>query len=321
MNQLAQIQQFALDAIQAEISGISNLPNYIDTQFAEICLAIAKTNGRLVVTGIGKSAIIAQKIVATLNSTGQPSIFMHAADAIHGDLGIVQNDDIVLAISKSGNTPELKALIPFIKSFGNSIIAMVGSLDSYLASQANYIINTSIDNEACPNNLAPTTSTTAQLIMGDALAIALMKLKNFSAIDFSKFHPGGALGKKLYMTCETIAANNAKPQVSLSANLAEIISQISKGRLGATAVINNMQIAGIITDGDLRRMLMLNMDVKSITAEQIMSKNPIILLADTLAAEAALIMQSKKITQVIITKNNEYLGMVHYHDCSKEGII
>jgi arabinose-5-phosphate isomerase len=316
-----QIQAFAKQAILDELKAIKNLPDFIDETFASICELVVNANGRLIITGIGKSAIIAQKIVATMNSTGQPAIFMHAADAIHGDLGIIQQDDIVLAISKSGNTPELKALVPYLKNFGNPLIGMVGNTNSYLAQEANYVIDSTVDKEACPHNLAPTSSTTAQLIMGDALAIALMKLKNFSSHDFSKYHPGGALGKKLYLTCGQIASNNLKPLIAPTDSIEKVIEAISKGRLGATAVGNANHILGIVTDGDLRRMLLKSSDFKTLTAQDIMSPKPTILQHDTLAAEAALIMQSKKISQIIVTQNQEYQGMVHAHDCAKEGII
>lgn len=321
MSKLQQIKEYALQAVTDELDAINKLQSFVNEDFARAVDAVANAEGRLIVTGIGKSAIIAQKIVATLNSTGQPAIFMHAADAIHGDLGIIQDGDVVLAISKSGNTPELKALIPYLKSFGNPLIGMVGSIESHLAKEANFVINATVDKEACPNNLAPTSSTTAQLIMGDALAVALMKLKNFTSRDFSKFHPGGALGKKLYLTCAQIARNNQQPLVASNANFEQVIEAISKGRLGATAVGIKTKIEGIVTDGDLRRALQDSDEFKSKKAEEIMSKNPIILSGETLAAEAAIIMQEKKISQIIICEDNQYIGMIHYHDCSKEGII
>jgi len=317
----SQIKEYAVQAVNDELEAIGNLPLFITDDFTSAVESISNASGRLIVTGIGKSAIIAQKIVATMNSTGQPSIFMHAADAIHGDLGIIQTGDIVLAISKSGNTPELKALVPYLKSYGNVLIGMVGNTESHLAVESNFLINTTVSKEACPNNLAPTSSTTAQLIMGDAMAVALMKLKNFTARDFSKYHPGGALGKKLYLTCAQIAGGNEKPIVAENDSFESVIESISKGRLGATAVGKSSDIIGIITDGDLRRVMQDTENIKLKTAKDMMSTEPIILSGETLAAEAAIIMHNKKISQIIIHQNNEYKGMIHYHDCSKEGII
>lgn len=284
---------------------------------------ILDSKGRVIITGIGKSAIIAQKIVATLNSTGQPAVFMHAADAVHGDLGIIQKDDIVIAISKSGNTPEIKLLAPLLRQYGQKLIAMVGNTDSELARLADFIINTTVDKEACPNNLAPTTSTTAQLIMGDALAVALLKMRDFTGTDFSRYHPGGSLGKRLYLRCGELAVKNQKPQTALTAPLIEAIQEISAGRLGATAVLNpNQSIAGIITDGDLRRAWeKLTGNSSAMLAQHIMSPNPITADQDMLAADAATLMIEKKISQLIITGNDQYVGMVHIHDLNREGIL
>lgn len=316
------IQKVAIEAIDNELNSLKVLPNYIQSDFIQAIEIILQSPGRVVLTGIGKSAIIAQKISATLNSTGQPALFMHAADAIHGDLGMIQKDDIIIAISKSGNTPEIKSLAPLLKQFGNILVAIVGNLNSELAKMADFVIDTSIDKEACPNNLAPTTSTTAQLIMGDAIAVALLQLRNFTGQDFSKYHPGGALGKKLYLKCEEIATKNQNPSVALSEHWKNIIVNISENRLGATAVLDsNNQIMGIITDGDIRRMLNKFEDLTQITAQDVMSSNPLSIDANAMATEAAAIMQDKKITQLIVTKNNSYFGFIHLHDLYSEGII
>lgn len=316
------IQKVAIEAIENELNSLKVLPNYIQSDFIQAIEIILQSSGRVVLTGIGKSAIIAQKISATLNSTGQPALFMHAADAIHGDLGMIQKDDIIIAISKSGNTPEIKALAPLLKQFGNTLVAIVGNLNSELAKMADLVIDTTIDKEACPNNLAPTTSTTAQLIMGDAIAVALLQLRNFTGQDFSKYHPGGALGKKLYLKCEEIATKNQKPSVAPSEHWKNIIVNISENRLGATAVLDsNNQIMGIITDGDIRRMLNKFEDLSQITAQDVMSSNPMSIDANAMATEAAAIMQDKKITQLIVTKNNSYFGFIHLHDLYSEGII
>ena len=283
---------------------------------------LLQQKGRAIFTGIGKSAIIAQKIVATLNSTGQPALFMHAADAIHGDLGMIQPHDVIFAISKSGNTPEIQSLAPLLKRNNNPLVAIVGNLQSQLAQHADFVLNTTIDQEACPNNLAPTTSTTAQLLMGDALAIALIQMRGFNSQDFSKYHPGGALGKKLYLQCGSIAQQNAKPAVSPNTPWKEVILTISQNRLGATAVINeNNQILGIVTDGDVRRMLENNDSFQNLTAAQIMGKSPITVEANTMATEVAALMQEKKITQILVTQQSIYFGVVHLHDLYREGIL
>ncbi len=321
-NQQNIIQKVAVEAIENELNSLKVLPNYIQSDFILAIEKILSSNGRVVLTGIGKSAIIAQKISATMNSTGQPALFMHAADAIHGDLGMIQQNDVIIAISKSGNTPEIKALAPLLKQFGNTLIAIVGNINSELAKIADLVIDTTIDKEACPNNLAPTTSTTAQLIMGDAIAVALLQMRDFSGQDFSKFHPGGALGKKLYLKCEEIAQRNQKPSIKANTHWKDIIVNITENRLGATAVLNDQnEILGIITDGDIRRMLNKYDNLSTISASDIMSQNPLSIDAEKMATEAGTLMQDKKITQLIVTKNNEYFGFIHLHDLYSEGII
>ncbi len=321
-NQQNIIQKVAVEAIENELNSLKVLPNYIQSDFILAIEKILSSNGRVVLTGIGKSAIIAHKISATMNSTGQPALFMHAADAIHGDLGMIQQNDVIIAISKSGNTPEIKALAPLLKQFGNTLIAIVGNINSELAKIADLVIDTTIDKEACPNNLAPTTSTTAQLIMGDAIAVALLQMRDFSGQDFSKFHPGGALGKKLYLKCEEIAQRNQKPSIKANTHWKDIIVNITENRLGATAVLNDQnEILGIITDGDIRRMLNKYDNLSTISASDIMSQNPLSIDAEKMATEAGTLMQDKKITQLIVTKNNEYFGFIHLHDLYSEGII
>lgn len=316
------IQSYGQEAIRRELQSLQNLTSYIDDQFASVVELLLQQKGRAIFTGIGKSAIIAQKIVATLNSTGQPALFMHAADAIHGDLGMIQPHDVIFAISKSGNTPEIQSLAPLLKRNNNPLVAIVGNLQSQLAQHADFVLNTTIDQEACPNNLAPTTSTTAQLLMGDALAIALIQMRGFNSQDFSKYHPGGALGKKLYLQCGSIAQQNAKPAVSPNTPWKEVILTISQNRLGATAVTNeNNQILGIVTDGDVRRMLENNDSFQNLTAEQIMGKSPITVEANTMATEVAALMQEKKITQILVTQQSIYFGVVHLHDLYREGIL
>jgi len=275
----------------------------------------------MVLTGIGKSAVIAQKITATLNSTGTPALFMHAADAIHGDLGMIQQGDVVLILSKSGESPEIKALLPFIRNFGNKTIAICGSPASFLATKADIFINTTVDEEADPNNLAPTTSTTAQLVMGDALAVCLLRMKGFSSRDFARFHPGGALGKRLYLKVSDLSSRNARPQVDINADLKATIIEISANRLGATAVMDQGKLAGIITDGDLRRMLEKDTDVQSVTAGDLCSANPKSIEEDVLAVHALEIMRHHDITQLIVTKEGAYSGMVHLHDLIREGLL
>ena len=305
-----------------EAQAIQGLSSFIDDDFEKAIEAMANCKGRVVISGIGKSAIIAQKIVATLNSTGTGSIFMHAADAIHGDLGMVQRDDIVMIISKSGSSPEIKVLVPLIRNFGNILIAMVGNIDSYLAKQSNIVLNTTVDQEACPNNLAPTTSTTAQLVMGDALATCLIELKGFGSDDFAKLHPGGMLGKKLYLRISDIYGDNEKPAVLLNQSLKEVIVEITKKRLGATAVTDAQKnLRGVITDGDLRRMLEKDHVSENIRAEDIMSQHPKIIDPDELAVNALDIMRKNEISQILVVRDGKYLGMVHLHDLLKEGFI
>ncbi len=316
------IKQTAIRTIQMEAQSIQGLTAYINDDFEKAIDTIANCSGRLVISGIGKSAIIAKKIVATLNSTGTPAIFMHAADAIHGDLGIVQKEDVVMIISKSGSSPEIKVLTPLIKNFGNILIAMVGNGDSYLAKQSNIILNTTVEQEACPNNLAPTSSTTAQLVMGDAIAVSLMELKGFGSDDFAKFHTGGMLGKTLFLRVSDIYANNEIPVVFLNQSLKEVIVEITKKRLGATAVIDNKEnLRGIITDGDLRRMLEKNHVSENIEAKDIMTNNPKTIDRDELAVNALDIMRQHEITQILVVKEGKYLGMLHLHDLLKEGFI
>ncbi len=311
----------AKKTILSEASSIKNLANLLNEDFKNAVKTIIASNGRVIVTGIGKSANIATKIVATLNSTGTPAVFMHAADAIHGDLGNILEDDVVICISKSGNTPEIKVLVPLIKNYGNQIIAITGNTDSYLANHANFVLNSYVEKEACPNNLAPTSSTTAQLVMGDALAVCLLELNDFTSRDFAKYHPGGALGKKLYLRVGELATNNEKPMVKLDTPVKDVIIEISKKRLGTTAVVENDAIVGIITDGDIRRMLEKDLNFSSLMAKDIMSKNPISVSEDTMAVKALDMMQEKDITQILVTKNNTYFGIVHFHDLIKEGII
>ena len=311
----------ALRTLQLQADSIRDLAAFINEDFVKAVERVAVNSGRLVVSGIGKSAIIAQKIVATLNSTGTPSIYMHAADAIHGDLGMIQKDDIVLVISKSGDSPEIKVLLPLVKGFGNLIIGMTGNIQSFLANNCDILLNTTVLHEACPNNLAPTTSTTAQMVMGDALAVCLMELKGFNSQDFAKFHPGGTLGKKLYLRVVDILAPQ-RPCVQLNSSVKEVIVEITKNRLGATAVVDNSnQICGIVTDGDLRRMLEKSDSFSMFTAKDIMSKTPKLIASDSLAAEAFELMRKNNINQLLVTENDSYVGVVHIQDLIREGII
>jgi len=312
----------AKETILIESSAIANLANLIDDNFEASVKYILNSKGRVIVTGIGKSANIATKIVATFNSTGTPAIFMHAADAIHGDLGAIQNDDVVICISKSGNTPEIKVLVPLIKNYGNKIIAITGNTDSFLGINADFTLNTFVEKEACPNNLAPTTSTTAQLVMGDALAVCLLKLKGFSSNDFAKYHPGGALGKRLYLRVSDLIKNNEIPKVDKRSSIYKVIIEITEKRLGVTAVIENNKIVGIITDGDIRRMLSKSTEINSLLASDIMSKNPKTISINAMAIEALEALESNEITQILVTNDNtDYLGVVHLHDLIKEGIF
>ena len=315
------IIDIAKQTIEMEANAISNLSNLITNDFAEATELIYNSKGRVIITGIGKSAIIANKIVATLNSTGTPAIFMHAADAIHGDLGSILKDDVVICISKSGNTPEIKVLIPLIKSAKNKMIAITGNKDSFLGEHADYILNTFVEKEACPNNLAPTTSTTAQLVMGDALAICLLELRGFSKNDFAKYHPGGALGKKLYLRVQDISSVNEKPKVLPSTNIKNVIIEITEKMLGVTAVVEDDKIIGIITDGDLRRMLSKVDDFSSLTAKDIMSANPKRIESDAMAIDALELMETNGISQLLVEELGKYAGVVHLHDLIKEGII
>lgn len=316
------VKNVALRTIDLEAKAVAGLSSYINDEFEKAVQVIAQCKGRLVVSGIGKSAVIAQKIVATLNSTGTPSIFMHAADAIHGDLGMILKDDVVLLISKSGESPEIKVLVPLIKNFGNTIIAMVGNLGSYLAKQAAIIINTTVEQEACPNNLAPTSSTTAQLAMGDALAVCLMELKGFHSNDFAKFHPGGLLGKKLYLRVSDLISNNEKPSVFTHQSLKEVIVEMTEKRLGITAVIDdNNNLSGIITDGDLRRMLEQNSAIDTIKAGDIMTKQPKTIEPDKLAVDALDMLRKNEITQLAVVAEGKYEGILHLHDLIREGLI
>lgn len=322
MKDFNHIISIAKETILLESSAIANLAKLIDENFENSVKFILNSKGRVIVTGIGKSANIATKIVATFNSTGTPAIFMHAADAIHGDLGTIQNNDVVICISKSGNTPEIKVLVPLIQNYGNKIIAITGNIDSYLGTNADFTLNTFVEKEACPNNLAPTTSTTAQLVMGDALAVCLLKLKGFSSKDFAKYHPGGALGRRLYLRVSDLIANNESPQVKINSSISEVIIEISEKRLGATSVIDNEDIVGIITDGDIRRMLSKTTDIASLTAKDIMSNNPKTISVDAMAIEALETMEKNDITQILVTNSeNQYLGVVHLHDLIKEGIF
>ncbi|WOD45292.1 KpsF/GutQ family sugar-phosphate isomerase [Hwangdonia lutea] len=304
-----------------ESKAISNLATLITDDFADAVKLIYNSKGRVIITGIGKSAIIANKIVATLNSTGTPAIFMHAADAIHGDLGLILKDDVVICISKSGNTPEIKVLVPLIKSAKNKMIAITGNTDSFLGQQADFVLNAYVEQEACPNNLAPTTSTTAQLVMGDALAVCLLELRGFSSNDFAKYHPGGALGKKLYLRVHDISSVNQKPQVHLNTGIKEVIIEISEKMLGVAAVVENEKIIGIITDGDLRRMLTKVDDFSTLTAKDIMSANPKHINVDAMAVDALEVMETNGISQLLVEDNGNYAGVVHLHDLIKEGII
>ncbi len=315
------VRQYGVDTILLESESLKKLSALLDKSFSDVVEEILSTDGRVVVTGIGKSAIVGQKMVATFNSTGTPSLFMHAADAIHGDLGMVQQSDVVICISKSGNSPEIKALVPLILKGGNKLVGVVGNLSSFLAEHSDFILNTTVDIEACPNNLAPTTSTTAQMAMGDALAVALIKCRDFKSNDFAKYHPGGALGKRLYLTLDDMAQNNATPTVSLDTSLADCIISITKGRLGATVVMEEGQISGVITDGDLRRMLSNIKEIENITASDIMTKNPRLLEGDTLAIKGVEFIKKYGINHIILTKGKSLSGLVNIQDFITEGLI
>lgn len=321
MNPLDRIVQVARKTIETEGNAILNLSKLISSEFAEAVRSIYESEGRVIVTGIGKSANIATKIVATLNSTGTPAIFMHAADAIHGDLGIIQKNDTVICISKSGNTPEIKVLVPLIKASGNKLMGLTSNRESFLGQQSDYVLHAFVEKEACPNNLAPTTSTTAQLVIGDALAMCLLDLRGFSSKDFARFHPGGSLGKKLYLRVRDLTSLNEKPQVTPDTNIKKVIVEISEKMLGVTAVVEDDKIVGIITDGDLRRMLTKVDNIAGLTAREIMTQNPKKINNNAMAIEAMEMMDKYGITQILAEKDGKYEGVVHIHNLSKEGII
>ena len=320
MKSLSDIKKIARETIAIELAAVAKLESSINDDFVNAINLILSTKGRLIVAGIGKSANIANKMVATFNSTGQPAVFLHAADAIHGDLGNIQKGDVVICISKSGNTPEVKALVPFIKNMGNKIIALTGNPKSFLAIKSDFILDVSVEKEACPNNLAPTSSTTAQLVMGDAIAVSLLACKDFTEEDFARFHPGGILGKRLNIKVQDLISDYT-PKVNPNASINEVIIEISQNRLGVTAVLNDKKLAGIITDGDLRRMLENEKDISSLCAKDIMSCDPKITKPEDLAYNALKEMEQNNITQLIVIKSEKYLGVIHIHDIIKEGII
>lgn len=311
----------AKKTILSESQSILKLADFLDDNFVKAVEIIYNSSGRLVITGIGKSAIIAQKIVATLNSTGTPSLFLHASEAIHGDLGMVQQADVVICISKSGNSPEIKVLVPLLKRFNNKLIAITGNMTSFLGKESDYVLNTSIDSEACPNNLAPTNSTTAQLVMGDAIAVCLMEMRNFTAEDFAKYHPGGALGKKLLLRVGEMLDTRHKPIVTPDSSIKNVIVEISEKRLGVTAVVENDKVIGIITDGDIRRMLNKTENISGLTAKDIMTINPKMIKTTDLVSDALNILEDFSITQLVVADNGDYKGVLHLHDILKEGIV
>lgn len=322
MEKQATILDAALRTIEMEASAVGQLARQLDEKFETAIDCLADCKGRIVITGIGKSAIIAQKIVATLNSTGSPAIFLHAADAIHGDLGMIQQEDVVVLISKSGETAEIKVLVPLIKNFGNCLMAITGNMSSYLARKCDFVFNTTVDQEACPNNLAPTTSTTAQLVMGDVIAICLMEKRGFDVQDFAKLHPGGALGKKLYLRVSDLYTDNEKPEVKTEQSVKEVIMEMTRKRLGVTAVTGtDGKLVGIVTDGDLRRMLEKSDSIERITARDIMTQNPKTILPGEMAVNALDIMRRNSITQLVVAEDGNYLGILHLHDLVKEGLI
>lgn len=311
----------AINTINDEAAAITSLKKSVDGDFLEIVGLILRSAGRVIVTGIGKSAIIGQKIVATLNSTGTPAGFIHAADAIHGDLGAIQKEDVVICISNSGETPEIRILVPLLKKYGSSLIAMTGNRGSFLAKQADLVINTTVEKEACPNNLAPTSSTTAQMVMGDALAVCLLESRGFTSGDFARLHPGGVIGKQLYLKVSDLYTANPAPRVGMNDNIRKVIIEISSKRLGATAVVRGSALVGIITDGDLRRMLEKNEDISRLTAADIMTRRPRIIAPDTLAVNALSLMRENNITQLLVVEKNRYQGMIHLHDILREGLL
>lgn len=321
MKSSTEIKKIAKEAIVLEVEAIKKLESAINDNFVKVIDLLLHAKGRLIVAGIGKSANIANKIVATFNSTGQPAVFLHAADAIHGDLGNIQKEDVVICISKSGNTPEIKALLPFIKNMGNVIIALTGNMNSFLAKEANFALDVSVEKEACPNNLTPTSSTTAQLVMGDALAVTLLACKNFTDKDFARFHPGGTLGKRLYLKLTDILHENSSPQVVSGVTINEVIVEISKKRLGATAVIDNGKLAGVITDGDLRRMLEKKTNFENLQAKDIMCVQPKTIQIDALAYDALQMMEKHNISQLLVMDKQQYKGIIHIHEIIKEGVV
>jgi arabinose-5-phosphate isomerase len=316
-----EIKNIAKETIELELDAISKMQERISDSFVNAIQLILASKGRLIVAGIGKSANIANKMVATFNSTGQPAIFLHAADAIHGDLGNIQPDDVVICISKSGNTSEIKALLPFIKGMGNSLIALTGNMNSFLAKESNIALDVSVEKEACPNNLAPTSSTTAQLVMGDAIAVSLLACKDFTDKDFARFHPGGTLGKRLYLKLSDILSQESTPSVSITSTINEVIIEISEKRLGATAVLEKSQLKGIITDGDLRRMLEKGDGFTTLRAADIMCESPKTINIDALAYDALALMESNNISQLIVMDGQQYKGIVHIHEIIKEGVV
>lgn len=321
MNNKKNILEIAQNSILSQSKSIAKLTDFLDDNFINATESIYNCKGRLVVTGIGKSAIIAQKIVATMNSTGTPALFLHASEAIHGDLGMVQADDIIICISKSGNSPEIKVLVPLLKRFGNTLIAITGNMTSFLAKESHYVLNTTVDSEACPNNLAPTNSTTAQLVIGDALAVCLMELRNFSAEDFAKYHPGGALGKKLLLRVADMLDTSRKPFVNPDSSIKNVIVEISEKRLGVAAVLENEKVVGIITDGDIRRMLNKTETITGLTAKDIMTVNPKTIKSTDMVVDALNVLEDFSITQLVVVDNGEYKGVIHLHDILKEGIV
>ena len=321
MNKKASILKIAKKTIKTESRAIENLSNLLDDNFADAVSLIYSSKGRVIITGIGKSAIIASKIVATLNSTGTPSLFLHAAEAVHGDLGMVQKGDVIICISKSGNSPEIKVLVPLLKRFGNTLIGMTADKNSFLGKESHHILHAFVDKEACPNNLAPTNSTTAQLVLGDALAVALMETRNFKSEDFALYHPGGALGKKLLLRVKDMLDTTHRPAVVPTASIKEVIMEISEKRLGVTAVLEDNKVIGIITDGDIRRMLNNNDSFTHLVATDIMTKNPKNISSDTMVVDALNILENNAITQLVVIDNEKYQGILHLHDILKEGIV
>ena len=315
------IINIARQTITEEAAAVAKLTDYIDDDFTQAVDYILHSKGRVVITGIGKSAIIANKIVATMNSTGTPAIFMHAADAIHGDLGIIQQEDVVICISKSGNTPEIKVLVPLLKRGNNKLIAITSNKGSVLAQQADWVLYAHVEKEACPNNLAPTTSTTAQLVLGDALAVCLLEMKHFGSSDFAKYHPGGALGRRLYLKVSDIVVHNQKPEVSPDTDIKKVIVEISAKMLGVAAVIDQGNIVGVVTDGDIRRMLSKTDTIKGLTAKDIMSVRPKTIDFDSLAIDALNLMEKNKITQLLVTQDGKYAGIIHLHNLIQEGLL